>query len=132
MHRLREILRLKWLGRSHRQVARALGVSASTVASVATDARALGRDSAAVEALSDAELQAPDVSKARDDLHAAGAGRRGAAHGVATLRRDVGALALRISRRASRGRSLYRLLRALPGLAKVAVAGHATGACCMR
>ncbi|MEO8798294.1 MAG: IS21 family transposase [Polyangiaceae bacterium] len=59
MQQLREILRQKLaLGRSHRQVARALGVSPSTVAGAFADARALGLDAAAVEALTDAELDA--------------------------------------------------------------------------
>jgi transposase len=59
MQHLREILRQKLgLGRSHREVARSLGVSPSTVAGVSTDARSLGLDAAAVEALTDAELEA--------------------------------------------------------------------------
>lgn len=59
MQHLREILRQKLaLGRSHRQVARALGISPSTVSVVAADARGLGLDAAAVEALTDAELEA--------------------------------------------------------------------------
>jgi len=59
MHVLREILRQKLaLGRSHRQVAAAVGVSAGKVASVHLDARALGLDAAAVDAMSDAELDA--------------------------------------------------------------------------
>lgn len=59
MHVLREILRQKLaLGRSHRQVAAAVGVSAGKVASVYADARSLGIDAAAVEAMTDAELAA--------------------------------------------------------------------------
>jgi transposase len=58
MHRLREILRQKWQGRSHRQIAGALHISASTVAAVASDAKALSLDEALVEGLSDAELEA--------------------------------------------------------------------------
>jgi transposase len=59
MHVLKEILRQKLaLGRSHRQVAASVGVSAGKVAGVYSDARALGLDAAAVEALSDAELDA--------------------------------------------------------------------------
>jgi len=58
MHVLREILRQKLaLGRSHREVARSVGVSAGKVAGVFADARALGLDGAAVEALTDAELE---------------------------------------------------------------------------
>jgi transposase len=59
MHVLKEILRQKLaLGRSHRQVAASVGVSAGKVAGVFSDARALGLDAAAVEAMSDAELDA--------------------------------------------------------------------------
>jgi transposase len=59
MRHVREILRQKLaLKRSHRQVARSLGISPSTVANVVTDAAALGLDLAAVEALTDAELEA--------------------------------------------------------------------------
>ena len=59
MHVLREILRQKLaLGRSHRQVAVAVGVSAGKVASVYADARSHGIDAAAVEAMTDAELTA--------------------------------------------------------------------------
>ncbi len=58
MQHLREILRQKLaLGRSHREVAVALQVSPSTVAGVVTDAVSLGLDAAAVEALTDAELE---------------------------------------------------------------------------
>jgi hypothetical protein len=54
MQHVREILRQKLaLGRSHREVAKSLGVSPSTVASVFSDARSLGLDIAAVEALTD-------------------------------------------------------------------------------
>ena len=59
MHVLREILRQKLaLDRSHREVARSVGVSAGKVAGVFADARALGLDAVAVEALTDAELEA--------------------------------------------------------------------------
>jgi transposase len=59
MHVLREILRQKLaLGRSHREVAASVGVSAGKVAGVFSDARALGLDAAAVEAMSDADLDA--------------------------------------------------------------------------
>jgi transposase len=58
MQHLREILRQKLvLQRSHREVARSLGISPSTVAGVSADARSLGLDTAAVEALTDAELE---------------------------------------------------------------------------
>ena len=59
MQHLREILRQKLaLGRSHREVARSLGISPSTVAGVSSDARSLGLDAASVEALTDTELEA--------------------------------------------------------------------------
>jgi transposase len=59
MQQIREILRQKLaLGRSHREVAKSLGISPSTVASVFTDARSLGLDAAAIEKLTDAELEA--------------------------------------------------------------------------
>src|SRR3954470_16910128 len=59
MQHIREILRQKLaLKRSHRDVARSLGISPSTVANVFTDARSLGLDLAAIEALTDAELEA--------------------------------------------------------------------------
>lgn len=65
MQHLREILRQKLaLKRSHREVARALGISPSTVAGVSADARSLGLDAAAVEALTDAELDARLYPKA--------------------------------------------------------------------
>jgi transposase len=59
MHVLREILRQKLgLGRSHRQVATSVGVSAGKVAGVFAAARALGLDTATIDAMSDAELDA--------------------------------------------------------------------------
>jgi transposase len=58
MRHVREILRQKLaLKRSHRQVARSLGISPSTVAGVVTDAASLGLDLAAIEALTDAEIE---------------------------------------------------------------------------
>jgi transposase len=65
MQHAREILRQKLaLGRSHREVAKSLGVSPSTVATVFADARSLGLDAAAIEALTDAELEARLYAKA--------------------------------------------------------------------
>jgi transposase len=59
MHVLREILRQKLgLGRSHRQVAASVGVSAGKVAGVFAGARALGLDVPTIDAMSDAELDA--------------------------------------------------------------------------
>jgi transposase len=58
MQKLREILRQKLeLGRSHRQVARALEISAGSVAGAAVRAKALGLDWAAVCALDDTALE---------------------------------------------------------------------------
>jgi transposase len=66
MQQVREILRQKLaLGRSHRQVAKSLGISPSTVAGVSIDARTLGLDAAAVEALTDVELEEMLYPKAR-------------------------------------------------------------------
>jgi transposase len=59
MQQLREILRQKLaLGRSHRQIATSLGISASTVSTVVAMARALTLDADAIERLTDAELEA--------------------------------------------------------------------------
>src|SRR5262245_12904187 len=58
MHIIREILRLKLaLGRSHREAARSLGVSAGKVGQVASRAQALGLTWSAVERLSDEALE---------------------------------------------------------------------------
>ena len=57
MRKTREILRLKWcLGRSHREVAQSLAVSVGVVGATVSRAKAQGLDWAAVEALSDNEL----------------------------------------------------------------------------
>ena len=57
MRKLREILRLKWLqGRSHRQTASSLGVSAGAVASAVGRAKVAELDWEAVEALDDEQL----------------------------------------------------------------------------
>jgi transposase len=59
MRKTRDILRLKWsLGRTHREIARALGVGAGTVSDTATRARDAGLDWEGVEALGDDELEA--------------------------------------------------------------------------
>jgi transposase len=59
MRKTREILRLKWaLGRSHREVARSLGISSGAVGSTVLRARAAGLDWAQVHALADDALEA--------------------------------------------------------------------------
>lgn len=59
MHVLREILRLKLgLGRSHREVAAAVHVSIGKVSDVFAQARGHGIEAAAVDAMTDAELEA--------------------------------------------------------------------------
>ncbi len=59
MRHTRDILREKWLlGRSHREVARSLGVSVGTVGTTVLRARAAGLDWAQVQALPDEALEA--------------------------------------------------------------------------
>lgn len=59
MRKTREILRLKWvLRRSHREITRALSVSLSTISETASRAELAGVDWAAVEQLTDDELEA--------------------------------------------------------------------------
>jgi Sigma-70, region 4 len=58
MRKIREILRLKWVAqRSHREVARSLGVSPGAVASAVSRARAKALTWEAIEALSDDALE---------------------------------------------------------------------------
>ena len=58
MRKIRDILRLKWVAhRSHREVARSLGVSAGTVAAAVGRARARALTWETVEALSDDALE---------------------------------------------------------------------------
>lgn len=57
MHRIREILRQKWaLGRSHRDVAASVGVSAGVVGKTVIRARGAGLDWSEVEVLDDEQL----------------------------------------------------------------------------
>ena len=59
MRKTREILRLKWaLGRSHREVARSLGISSGAVGSTMLRAQAAGLDWAQVQGLADDALEA--------------------------------------------------------------------------
>ena len=58
MRKTREILRQKWvLKRTHRAVATSLGVSAGAVGSAVARATALALDWAAIEALTDEQLE---------------------------------------------------------------------------
>ena len=58
MRRTREILRQKWaLGRSHREVARSLGVSTGAISAVLARAKSVGLSWEAVEGLSELELE---------------------------------------------------------------------------
>jgi hypothetical protein len=58
MRKTREVLRLKWvLGRSHREIHRAIGVGIATMSETATRATAAGLDWSAVERLGDEELE---------------------------------------------------------------------------
>ncbi len=58
MRKTREILRLKWcLGRSHREVARSLGVSCGAVASTLQRAGEAGLDWATIEQLTEEDLE---------------------------------------------------------------------------
>lgn len=58
MRKVREILRLKWvLGKSHRETAKSLDISAGTVGTTVSRARGAGLDWAQVEQLGDEELE---------------------------------------------------------------------------
>jgi transposase len=68
MRKTREILRLKELNRSHREIARALGVGGATVSEVAARARVAKLLWSAITAMSDAELEARLYPKPAKDL----------------------------------------------------------------
>jgi transposase len=68
MRKTREILRLKELKRSHREISRALGVGGATVSEAAGRARAAKLDWAAVAAMGDAELEARLYPKPGGDV----------------------------------------------------------------
>ena len=58
MRHIREILRMKWgLKRSHRDVARSLGISPGAVASVLSRPRAIGLAAEALDGLTDDALE---------------------------------------------------------------------------
>jgi transposase len=59
MRKVKEILRMKWaLGLSHRAIERSLGTSIGTISKLAAQAKALGLDWAAVEGLSEEQIEA--------------------------------------------------------------------------
>ncbi|VVD88949.1 integrase [Pandoraea cepalis] len=59
MRKLKEVLRLKWTsGLSHRQISRAIGISVGAISAYAARASVAGLDWAAVEPLSEDELEA--------------------------------------------------------------------------
>ena len=59
MRQLKEVLRQKWvLGRSHRQIATSVGISAGSVGGALCRATAAGLDWKQVEALDEATLEA--------------------------------------------------------------------------
>ncbi len=58
MHKIREILRLKWADkRTHREIAQALRIGTATVSSVSVRAQKMGWSLEDVEALSNEELE---------------------------------------------------------------------------
>ena len=68
MRKTREILRLKELKRSHREISRVLGVGGATVSEAAARARAAQLDWAVVSTMSDAELDARLYPKPATDV----------------------------------------------------------------
>ena len=101
MRKIREILRLKWVAqRSHREVARSLGVSPGAVASAVGRARAAALTWEAVEALSDDALERAlyGPTPAEIDGRPAGAGPGLDPPGAPPAGRHAGAPARRVSR----------------------------------
>lgn len=68
MRKTREILRLKELKRSHREISRVLGVGGATVSEAAARARAAQLDWAAVTSMTDAELEARLYPRSATDV----------------------------------------------------------------
>ncbi len=68
MRKTREILRLKELKRSHREISRVLAVGGATVSEVAARAKVAQLDWAATVALSDAELEARLYPRSAGDI----------------------------------------------------------------
>ena len=132
MRKLREILRLKWVAhRSHREVARSLGVSAGTVAAAVGRARARALTWEAVEALSDDALERllfgpPAAEVVGGEPSRAGPGL--VASGAPTPGRHAGAAARRVPGRAPDRLPLFGVLRSLSRLARPAAALDAAGA----
>jgi len=68
MRKTREILRLKELKRSHREIARAIGVGIATVSDAMARAKAARLDWTALAAMSDAEVEARLYPRPADDV----------------------------------------------------------------
>ena len=120
MRHIREILRLKWcLNRSHRETARSLGISPGAVASVISRATGIGLTWDALEELTDDALEQRLYGPKVTGRRGAPAARSGLdPHRTAARRRHAGAPAPGVSAAASGRLSLFRLLRALPRLAR--------------
>jgi hypothetical protein len=127
MRKIREMLRLKWVAqRSHREVARSLGVSAGAVASAVGRARVLGLTWEALEALTDNALEqrlygprAADVTGQRPDPDLAWVHRELRRPGVTLELLHVEYLTAHPNRVSLRG-----LLRAVSGVAGAAVSTY--------
>ena len=112
MHVLRDPSQKLALGRSHRQVASSVGVSAGKVAGVFAEARALGLDAASIEAMSDVELDARFYPKAaptcvRPEPDCA------ALHVELRRRRDARTASRRVPRGAPGRAAIYGALRSI-------------------
>ena len=112
MRKTREILRLKELKRSHREISRVLGVGGATVSEAAARARAAQLDWAAVSAIGDAEFDAA-LPEAGDRRRATAARSGDARHRAAQDRRDAASAAPRLTRaEPSRRGRVHAVLRA--------------------
>ena len=97
MRKTREILRLKWLRRSHREITRALGVSLGTVSEAASRARPRGLDWEAVAAARRRRSSRRGCTHPRSPTsRGRAAGPGGARPGAASTRRDAAAAAPRV------------------------------------
>ena len=128
MRQIREILRQKWvLGRSHREVARSLGLSVGMVSTTLQRAREAGLDWAGAETLAEPELERRLYRAARGGggLSSA-AGLCLAAHGAPAGGGDARAAPPRVPGAASGGVSVHAVLRVLPALVPQAAALNAS------